>query len=441
MFGRCNFGPTVAINMSAILENYPSVFRVRQLFERPRIEDVASEVQSQLASLSLADRIRPAQTVAITAGSRGIANIALILRAIVDHLRQLGATPFIVPAMGSHGGGTAAGQRQLLEGYGIVEAFCGCPIRASMETVVVGRAAEDFPVHFDRHAFEADHVVVCGRVKPHTDFAGDLQSGLMKMLLIGLGKHEGAKVYHRAIKDYDFGRIVRSVAAEVMVRCSIVAGVAIVENGCEETARIEAVRPEDFESRDKQLLQLATRWMPRLPFPTADLLLIDQIGKDISGTGLDTNVVGRKRGYHGPGAAESPNIRYIAVRGLTDATRGNATGLGLAEFCLSRVVRQSDREITRINSLTGGRPEVAMTPLDYATDRQLLDAVLPTIGLREPHEARLLWIRDTLHLAELMCSAAYWEQARCRPDLQVLSDPSPLPFDAAGNLPDDVMNG
>nr|MCU0982169.1 lactate racemase domain-containing protein [Pirellulaceae bacterium] len=214
-----------------MMSAYPQVFRLRQHFERPRVDDVPGTVESQLASLSLAQRVRPGQTVAITAGSRGIANLAVILRAVVDHFRRLGAEPFLVPAMGSHGGGTADGQRELLDGYGVNEAFCGCPVRSSMETVVVCQAAEGFPVHFDRLASQADHVVVCGRVKPHTDFSGQIESGLMKMMLIGLGKHNGARIYHRAIKDYSFDQIVHSVAREVLARCPILAGLAIVENG------------------------------------------------------------------------------------------------------------------------------------------------------------------------------------------------------------------
>jgi hypothetical protein len=338
--------------------------------------------------------------------------------------------------MGSHAGGTAEGQRAILEGYGITESFCGCPIRSSMETVIVCQAAEGFPVHFDRHAFGADHVVVCGRVKPHTEFAGDIESGLMKMLLIGLGKHNGALVYHRAIKDFSFGQIVRSVAREVLAKCRVVAGVAVVENAYDQTALIAAVTPYDFESREKELLALAKRWLPRLPFDRADLLLIDEIGKDISGTGLDTNVVGRKFGVHRADPGETPNIRMIAVRSLTPETHGNATGIGLVEFCRSRVLRERDDRKTRINCLTGGHGIAAMTPLDYETDREILDVAFSQIGLTEPPAARLLWIPTTLHVAEVECSAAYWDEAQQRRDLTIVSAPRPLPLDASGNLPD-----
>ncbi|HUT95783.1 MAG TPA: lactate racemase domain-containing protein, partial [Thermoguttaceae bacterium] len=273
------------------MSSYPLMFRVRQRFEAPRLDDVAAEVHAQLERLSLAAKVKPGDSVAIAAGSRGVANVHVILRSIVEHLQALDARPFIVPAMGSHGGGTAEGQRNVVESYGITEEFVGCPIRSTMETVVVCRTAEGFPVHFDRFAYEADHVVVCNRVKPHTRFVGEIESGLMKMMLIGLGKCEGASIYHRAILDYSFDQIIRSVTGEVFRNCGILAGMAIVENAYDETALVEAVPPEQFESREKELLLLAKKWMARLPFRHVDLLLIDRIGKDISGAGLDTNVV------------------------------------------------------------------------------------------------------------------------------------------------------
>ena len=414
---------------------FPQIFRLRQTFDAVRVDDVAAEVQAQLARLDLGQTVRAGQSVAITAGSRGVANVALMMRAIVEHLKGLGASPFIVPAMGSHGGGTAEGQRRLLESYGITESFVGCPIRSNMETVIVGQAAEGFPLHVDRLAFEADHVLVCNRIKPHTAFVGSIESGLMKMLLIGLGKCAGATIYHRAIRDFSFERIIRSVAAEVVKRCHILAGLAIVENAYDQTARIEAIRPAEFEAREKELLVLARRWLPRLSFSQVDMLLIDRLGKDISGTGLDPNVVGRKFNDHRALDDEFPKVRRIALRGLTEATHGNAIGLGIAEFCRSDLLRKTDFAATRLNGLVSGHISAAMTPLDYETDREMLAAALGTIGLTEPAEAKLLWIADTLHLSEVVCSAAYLDEARGRDDLEIVGDLHDLPFDAAGNLP------
>ena len=422
------------------MDCFPQVFRVRQHFEAPRIDDVAREVHAQLARLQLGRRIRPGQSVAISAGSRGIANFHVIIRAIVEHLAGLGARPFVVPAMGSHGGGTAEGQRKIIESYGVTEEFVGCPIRAGMETVVVCRTAEGFPVHFDRHAYEADHVVVCGRVKPHTLFTGDIESGLMKMMLIGLGKCEGARVYHGAIQDYTFGQIIRSVAGEVLAKCRILAGLAIVENAYDQTARLEAILPADFETREKELLVLAKKWLARLPFQYVDVLLIDKIGKDISGVGFDANVVGRKYDEHKAVEGEFPKVKRIALRGLTPQTHGNAIGFGLAEFCRSQLLRETDFEAVRLNAVVSGHIAAGMPPLDYETDREMLEAALSTIGLTEPPDARFLWIANTLELTELECSAAYLDEARTRDDLEILTGPREMPFDAAGNLPENVCS-
>ena len=417
------------------MSDYPNIFRLRQLFDAPEVSNVAGEVENQLSRLQLAEKIQPGQTVAISAGSRGIANIHIIIKAVADHLRSLGAEPFIVPAMGSHGGGTAEGQQGIIEGYGITEEFCQCPIKASMETVIVCDAKEGFPVHFDKHAYGADHVVVVGRVKPHTNFNGDIESGLMKMMLIGLGKHAGAKIYHRAISDYSFGQIVRSVALEVLAKCRIVAGLAIVENSYDETAQLEAIAPGDFEDREKQLLILAKQWMPKLPFDQADILVLDEIGKDISGSGMDTNVVGRKYHDHQAAEGETPRIRNIIVRGLTPATHGNASGIGMAELCRTQLVEEMDARITRINCITGGHSTGAMVPLDYETDQEILDVALVSIGLTQPPEARFLWARNTLDIAEIECSDAYLQEARERDDLEVLSEPRPMPLGEDGNLP------
>jgi len=414
--------------------SFPPMFRVRQQFERPQIQDIEAEVHRQLERLRLDQKVQAGQSVAITAGSRGIANIHLVIRATVAHFKKLGANPFIVPAMGSHGGGTAEGQRAIVEGYGITEDFVGCPIRATMETAVVCRTKEGIPVHFDRFAFEADHVMVCGRVKPHTNFVGEIESGLMKMMLIGLGKHEGAKIYHRAIQDYSFPQILASVAGEVLTRCRIVAGIGIVENGYDETALIEAVAPEHFEAREKQLLLKARRWMPKLPFERVDVLLIDEIGKNISGAGMDTNVVGRKFYDHRAAEDEFPKVKRIAIRGLTPETHGNAAGIGMAEFCTTRTVEQVDWHITKINCLTGGHITGAASPADYETDREMLDMALQAIGLVEPPDAKILWIKNTLHLAEVECSAAYWDDARQRDDLEIVTDPRELQFDPRGDL-------
>jgi hypothetical protein len=413
---------------------FPQIFRVRQTFAAPRLEDVGGEVHRQLERLGLHRKIRAGDCVAITAGSRGIAHISLILKTVVDYLKGLGAEPFLVPAMGSHGGGSAEGQRRLLADYGITETTIGCPIHSSLETAVVGRTAEGVPVHFDRSAFEADHVVVCNRIKPHSTIQGEIESGLLKMMLMGLGKCDGAKIYHRAIQQYDFSRVLAGAVPLILEKCRILTGLAIVENAEDQTALIEAVLPEDFFRREKALLVLARQWLPRLPFERADVLLVDRIGKDISGVGLDPNVVGRKFNDHRALENESPQVKRITLRGLTPATHGNAIGVGLAEFCRRQLLQAADWHATRLNVLTSGRISAAMPPLDYETDREMLAAALGTIGLTEPPDARLLWIPDTLHLTEVECSAAYLAEARERPDLKILTPPRDLAFDTTGNL-------
>ena len=415
---------------------FPEIFRLRQKFDTAHVDDVAAAVRAELGRLRLQERVEPGQSVAITAGSRGLSNYREIVRAIVSYMKELRAEPFIVPAMGSHGGGTARGQRRLIESLGITESAVGCPIRASMETVVVCHAQQGIPVHFDRAAFEADHVLVFNRVKPHTMFSGEIQSGLMKMMLIGLGKHTGASVYHRAIREHSFAQIIRSVAGEVFARCNILAGLAVVENSLDQTAAIKAAPPREFETQERELLALAARLMPRLPFDDVDVLLVDRIGKEISGTGMDTNVIGRKFNDHAAVAGERPQVRRIAVRSLSAATHGNGVGIGIAEFCRGRAIRATDFKITRINAATAGHESAAEPPPDFESDREMLAAAYESLAPLEPSQSKLLWIEDTKRLAELACSAAYLQEAGHRDDIEVLGELRALPFDANGNLPD-----
>jgi hypothetical protein len=263
---------------------------------------------------------------------------------------------------------------------------------------------------------------------------GEIESGLHKMMLIGLGKHEGAKIYHRAIMDFSFPEIIRAVADEVLTRCRVIAGVGLVENAYDETGLIAAVAPEDFFEREKELLEIARKWLPRLPFPKADLLIVDQIGKDISGSGMDTNVIGRKFNDHVATERDLAQVKRIFVRGLTEATHGNACGIGLCEFTNQRTIDSVDRDITRINTVTGGHPTGGMLPLARETDQLVLEDALATIGLTPPENARIIHIQDTLHLKEVLVSAAYKEQFANRADLDVLDGPFEMPFDEQGNL-------
>ena len=413
---------------------YPQMLHVRQTFEGPIVNDVPAAVRSELAGIGLDQRVRAGEQVAVTAGSRGVANIAVIVKAVVDFVRQLGAEPFVVPAMGSHGGATAEGQLQVLETYGITPETMGCPIKSNMDTVQVCESAEGVPIHFDRNAYDADHVIVCNRVKLHTDFAGKIQSGLMKMMLIGLGKHAGASIYHRAFRDYSFDQIAASVAQTVIEQCGIAAAVATVENGYEQTALIRALRPDDIAAHEPELLQMSRRWMARLPFDDIDVLIIDEIGKNISGTGLDTNVVGRKSNENKPTPGETPRIKKIVVRDLTEQTHGNATGIGVADYTVQRVLDKMDYAMTRVNCVTSGRTAVGMIPIHFSTDRETIDAALGTCGLTPPDRARVVWIRNTLDLQDIACAEAFLPEIRERSQLEVVGEAKTMRFSDDGEL-------
>jgi hypothetical protein len=415
---------------------YPSIVRIRQHFERPRVEDIPAAVAAALERLDPGKMIRPGQTVALTAGSRGIANIPIILKSVAGFLKKLGARPFLVPAMGSHGGATAEGQRKLIESYGITEEFVGAPIRSSMETVPVGTTAEGYPVVLDRHASEADHIAVIGRIKPHTGFHGPLESGLMKMMMIGLGKHAGALIYHRILLEQPYDAVVRAVGRTMLTKAKIAFGLGIVENGYDETAMIEAVAPDQFETREEVLLARARELLPRLPFAQGDLVIVDEIGKDISGSGMDTNVVGRKRAFRSqPPPPGIPVIRLIFVRGLSAHTHGNATGIGLADFTTTRLVKAMSYRPTVINCLTAGYPEGAFIPVHFETDREVIDAALAIIGTRSPEQGRVMRIRDTLHLDEVEVSEPCLSDLKPQSEFSVLGPAQALRFDPAGNLP------
>jgi hypothetical protein len=414
--------------------SYPRFLRLRQNFPRPRVENIPAAVRAALEKLNLGRTIKAGQTVALTAGSRGIANIPSVLKSTVHHLRDLGAKPFLVPAMGSHGGGTADGQRKVLESYGITEDFVGAPIRASMEVISLSNTAEGWPVCLDKIASEADHIGVVARVKPHTSYHGPVESGLLKMMMIGLGKHVGAAMYHRILLEQPYDPVVRAVGRHMRARAPIAFGLAVVENGFDETALVEGVLPADFEPAEERLLVKAKEWLARLPFATADLLIIDEIGKEISGSGMDTNVVGRKRAFKSKPPENQPEMRFIFVRGLSAHTHGNAAGLGFADFTTSGLVKSMNYRATVINCVTSGYPEGANLPVHYASDREVLDAALSINGTRSPEQARIIHIRNTLTLTEVEVSEPCLRELPRATDFEVMRGPYELEFDREGNL-------
>jgi hypothetical protein len=391
-----------------------------------------------MARLGVANKVRPGMSIAVTAGSRGIAGIDRILATVVVELKRMGGEPFIVPCMGSHGGASPAGQVEVLQSLGVTEAAMGCPIRASMETVQIGVTPEGIPVYQDKHAYNADGIAVVNRIKAHTDFTGPIESGLMKMLTIGLGKHTGALSAHRHAIRYTYAAVILSIAREVIRRSPLLFGLGIVENAFDETALVQAIWPQEIEAVERELLQRAKALMPRLPFQQLDALLIDAMGKEISGSGMDSNVIGRRIVF-GEGEPESPRITRIAVCDLTEKSHGNAVGIGLADYTTKRLADKIDRYQTYVNGLTSGSPERGRLPMVAADDREAAEWALMTCGAVDTARARFVRIKDTLHLARFFASEALLPDITADARLKIIGKFEPLCFDDAGRpLPREV---
>jgi len=418
---------------------HPHVALVEQHIETPRVDNVPEAIRDEMARLDVAKKVRPGMAIALTAGSRGINGIPTILATVAGELKRAGAEPFIVPSMGSHGGATADGQLHVLHTLGVTEEAVGSPIRASMETVQIGRTPEGIPVHMDRLAAGADGIVVVNRVKAHTDYSGPVESGLMKMLTIGLGKHLGALTAHRHAILLGYATVIASVGREVIRRAPLLFGLGVIENAYDETAAVVASWPHDFEATDRALLERAKQIMPRLPFERLDVLIVDEMGKEISGTGMDTNVVGRRMNLSEPALA-SPHITRIVVRDLSARTYGSAIGIGLADFTTQRLVDKMDRQPTYINCLTANAPENGRIPMIGATDREAVDWAFLTCGAVEPADVRLTRILNTLHLERFYASEALRSEIEANQRLKIVSAWEPLAFDPTGALTPDRVS-
>lgn len=407
---------------------------VRQRLLSAPVRDVPAAVRSALLDGGLRESIHPGQRIAITAGSRGIDQIAAILKAVIEAVRERGAEPFIVPAMGSHGGATAEGQRALLaETFGIHEASMGAPILSSMEVVELGRTAQhDLPVFLDRYAASADGIIVVNRVKAHTDFSGPWESGLMKMIAIGLGKRAQAESIH-AHGAWGLRNLIPEVARRKIALGPFRIGLAILEDGRDQTAELVGLSAALIEEAEPKLLERARQMMARLPFEELDLLIVDRIGKEISGAGLDPNVIGRKR-IEGEPEFESPRIERILLRDLTEATHGNGIGTGLADIITRRLYDKIDWEVTNTNSVVSGFTQRSMVPCISANDREALSLALFLLRRIPPVELRVLRITDTLHLEDLQASPALLNGSAAAGQVEVTGPAAPLRFDAAGGL-------
>ena len=412
---------------------FPRLVHIRIRMECPRLDDVAACVRSGLDRIEIARVVRRGERIAVTAGSRGIHRIHLILKAVIDALKSCGAKPFIVPAMGSHAGGTAAGQKAFIAGYGVTEEAMGCPILSSMETVSLGKSALGVEGYCDKHACEADGIVVVNRVKPHTGFSSTLGSGLLKMLAIGLGKREGAEHVHRRGVDIGYEEAIRDGGRLALSKLSIRFGLAIVENHRGETAQIEGVPPGDFEAADERLLARARKLMGRIPGDFVHLLIVDKMGKNVSGTGMDPNVIGRGMQQEKV-KLDVPKILRLFVRDLTEETHGNAIGIGFADFATDRLVAKIDNKATWINVLASVAPWEAKVPIHYGCDRECIEEALKTAGTTPTERMRIVRIRDTEHIDEMLVSESLWEDLGRRDDVEKLSGPQEMSFDADGNL-------
>ena len=410
----------------------PSVVEVCQRFERPVVADIEQEIFAQLEARKILASVKPGQSVAITAGSRGIVNLPLAIRTVVRAVKKVGAIPFVVPAMGSHGGASAEGQVKLLKGLGIDEQTVEAPIRSSMETVQVGTTESGLPAMMDKFAAEADATIIVNRVKAHTSFRGEYESGLLKMVTIGLGKQQGADLCHRL----GFGHMAKNVPAiarVVLANANIIGAVAILENGYHETARVDVLPASEIVAKEPELLKEYWRISPRIPFDVFDVLVLDYIGKDIAGTGFDTNIVGR---YNSKYATGGPTISRVSVLNLTDFSKGNGNGIGLADFTTKRAYDKFIPEQTYPNSLTSTVPDTVRLPMILKNDKQAIQAAVKTCNSATPDKIKLVRLKDTLCLDRFFISEALIPECQNLPNVEILGKPAPFAFSETGSLLD-----
>ena len=423
------------------MTNYPKLLQIKQKFTPLAVNNIVEKIKSEIANLKLDKIIKPNDSIAITAGSRGITDISTITKAVIDELIKLQGKPFIIPAMGSHGGATAEGQLDVLAGYGITEENMGVPIKSSMEAVKIGESKgskDSIPVYLDKNAIAADHIIVINRIKPHTRFVGEIESGLIKMLLVGLGKDIGAKIYHRAVMHRSFDQIIDSALPMVLSKTSVLFGLAIIENAYGNVANIKAIKGKEIIKAEPDLKKESSRLMAKLPFKDIDLLIIDEMGKDISGTGMDTNIIGRKQeSTHNSGQVSNDDVRIarIFVRDLTSKSHGNACGIGLADFTTRRLVDKINYQKTYINCLTALRPEGGKIPMTFDCDKDAVDAAMSLYASDNISNARIVWIKNTLDLEKVIISEAYMDDLKRHDGLEQLSPARKLAFDSSGNLP------
>jgi hypothetical protein len=414
--------------------SFPKMIRVRQRFPNPTLENIPGEINAQLLKLNLGKTLEIGQTVAVACSSRGIANYGTIVRAVISSLKDLGVSPFIVPAMGSHGAATAAGQKRVLQHLGIGEEEAGAPIRSSLEVIQIGETQDHIPVYLDKLAAGADHIVLINRIKKHTEFDHAFESGLLKMMAIGLGNQKGAATYHEAMLTHGYPKIILTVAQQVMQHANILFGVGIIENGYGQTAAIGVSPRDQLEEMEKKLFKSAKAYAASLPFDEADIIVIDEMGKDISGTGFDTKVVGRIGLPLVTEEPQSPKIKRIVVCDLTESSEGNAVGVGIVDIITQRLLDKIDMAALNINSITGVCPEMGKIPLTLKNDREAIDVAMKCVGLIPIEQLKIMRIKNTSLLSEVDVSAAYEAALPHRKDLEITIPKRAMVFDQKGNL-------
>ncbi|WP_274364972.1 DUF362 domain-containing protein [Paenibacillus thermotolerans] len=420
--------------MSEIIRNMlqpipiPPIVRIRQRFDASKLDDPLAVLSEELKKPGAVSALREGQRVAVAVGSRGIANIAGITKTTIDAIKAAGARPFIVPCMGSHGGATAEGQAEVLKHLGIDEASMGAPVESSMDVVEIDRLPNGLPVYVDKIASTADAIIVINRVKPHTAFRGPIESGIMKMIAIGLGKQKGAEACHQLGFKY-MAEFVPEMARVMINKLPIVFGVAAVENAYDETCHIEVLPADSVYEREVELQKMAKSRMPRLLFDQIDVLVVDRIGKNISGDGMDPNVTGR---YPTPYAFGGPDVNKIVVLDVTKESKGNANGVGTADFTTRRLADKMDFTATYLNGLTSTvcAPTKLATTLE--SDELAIKAAVKTCNVLDFTTCRLVRIRDTLHLGEIEISVPMLAEAREHPDIEIVSEPYEWKFDSEG---------
>jgi hypothetical protein len=399
----------------------------QRLVSRP-MPDIPAAVRQQIAALKGTLDVPTGASVAVGCSSRGISNYASIVCAVVEGLKDVGLDPFCFPAMGSHGSATAAGQVKVLAQAGITEEAMGCPIRSSLEVELIGELSGGMPVAMDKHAFDADAFVVVNRVKPHTEFTHPVESGLMKMLAIGMGKEFGATVYHRYFLRDGYGATIEAIVDQVTRARPLLFGVGIAEDGHGQTAEVEVMPAATLQASEAAMLHRVRAMMPKLPFDDLDILVIDEMGKDISGSGFDTKVVGRLSMPLLAPDPDKPNIKRIVVCDLTDVSGGNADGVGIADFITDRLYNKIDRQALYVNALAGSEPEHARIPMVLVTDQAAVEAAIATIGPIDADSLRLVHITNTKDLATVEISAAMLAECADRDDITLVGDLFPLSY-------------